>query len=87
METSVGGGELPVGSGSAMAIQGLCSWSLGAPCRGQMDLMTIEIGRELPAMVGQTDSACALLLSEKAGSSRAGNWLLEGSFLSLGSLS
>lgn len=49
--------------------------------------MTTEIGRKLAATAGCTDPACVPLLSEKAGSSRAGNWLLEGSLQSLGSLS
>lgn len=54
--------------------------------RTNRDSMTIEIGRELAATTaGRTDPVCAPLLPEKAGSSSAGNWLLEGSFLSLGS--
>lgn len=58
----------------------------GTQQRTNRDSMTIEIGRELAATtVGRTDPVCAPLLPEKAGSSRAGNGLLEGSFLSLGS--
>lgn len=55
--------------------------------RTNRDSMTTEIGRELAVTAGRTDPACAPLLSEKAGRSRAGNWLLEGSPESLGSFS